>query len=298
VGASSNIRIHLPVVLSWALLAGCVHPEADDLSKNPYYPFCGSSALGPDVAAFLATHGIDCVSAGGDFGGSDWVVRGTPETRFRARSLVLRQVRNAGWLVSWPADGIVLMNEWDQIGFEKGPWIRLASVRHRERPTEEVLDRLSHAGISTLFYFGEASDVVFVKAKDAEASIALLRKAVEASVTIHHPKTCAHLPPPVIRRDAPTALTLTISGTDSEHPLREHVDDFVCSYRFSGEGIFQGYSMSSKDRPDGTLVATYELLTIPADATGFLEYSFHFKLDGREYWHGLPSESFRVPLEP
>lgn len=286
------------MLLYWALLlGGCAHPNCDDLSSNPYYTFCGGSTLGPDVGEFLAAHGIDCISAGGDLGGTDWVVRGTPEIRFRARSLVLRQVKTEGWWVSWPADCIVLMNEWDQIGWDKGPWIRLASVRHRERPTETVLGQLNQAGISAVFYFGEIVDVVFVKAKDAAASIDLLQKAADPAVTIHHPKTCAHVPPTLIRRGIPTVLTLTVSGTDNEHPLRKHVDDLTCFYRFSGGSVFEGHTMLSNDRANGTLVATYELPAIPAGTTGFLEYSFRFKLDGRDYLHEMRGRPFRIPLE-
>jgi hypothetical protein len=294
---SRTFRSHLPLVLSCVFLGGCASPKADDLSANPYHQFCYGSILGPDIASFLATHGIDCLDGGSDLGTTDWVVRGTAEERFRARALVLAQVRNAGWKVSWPADSIVLMDEWEEIGFDKGPWVHLASVRHRETATEAVLGRFRPAGIPALFLFGETSDLVFVRAVDAAAAMTLLRESKDAAVTIHQPKICAHLPPPVIRRATRTTLILMLTASDSERPLRERVEDLICAYSFPGMKSIEGHTMVSKVFADGTLMATYELPIIPAQATGFLEYSFEFTLDGRSYRHGSPGEPFRVPLE-
>jgi hypothetical protein len=55
--------------------------------------------------------------------------------------------------------------------------------------------------------------------------------------------------------------------------------------------------MQSKNLPDGTLVASYEVPTMPHETTGFFKYSFSFKLDGREYWHRPTAGRFRVPQE-
>jgi hypothetical protein len=189
------------------------------------------------------------------------------------------------------------MDEWEEIGFEKGPWVRLASVRHREIATEAIFERLGQAGIPALFLFGETSDLIFVKVVDAIATMALLKESKYAAVTVHPPKMCIHLPPPVIRRGARTVLTLILLPSDSERPLRERVGDLICAYSFHGMKNIEGHTMRSKDFADGTLVATYELPAVPVTATGFLEYWFEFTLDGRRYEHGEAFKPFRVPLE-
>ena len=284
------------LLLFCAPLAGCGPWKAPDPSDDPYYSFCGSSVLGPDLDEYLGAHGIACLAAGGDLGGTDWVIQGPPETRFRARELVQEQVHRKGWKVSWPADSIILMNQWDQIGFEKGPWIRLASVEHRLTPTQTVLSRLHRAGIPALFLFGETFDFVFVKALDASASTEILRKAPEASVQIHPPRTSVHLSPAFILKETPTSLILVISAAGTGRPLRERVTNATCSYLLPGGKQILGYWMKSQECPDGTLIATYELPPIPSEVDGSVEYSFSFDLDGRTFWHGSPSEPFRVPL--
>jgi hypothetical protein len=294
---SPKFGIHLTVLLCLTFLGSCATPTADDLSKNPYYTLCSSSILGVDIAEFLETQRIECLPGLSDLGSIPWLIRGTPKERFRARSLVLAKVKTDGWKVSWPADSIVLMNEWDQLGIEQGPWVRLASVRHRDTSTEALLERLQHIGIPSHFMFGETSDVIFVKAKDSAAAIALLKRDPDSAVTIHIPTLCSHHPPTVIRKNAPTVLTLTLAGSDTDRPLRERVDDLTCFHKVPGRDITGGYTMRSKQLPDGTLVATYEVPAMPGESTGSIAYHFTFKLDGRDYWYGSMSDPFRVPLE-
>lgn len=286
-------------IFSFVILAGCSFPKVQEDPQEPYYDLCCTPNQGlaaPDLTEYLGAYGIVCLAAGGDFGGTDWVIQGSPETRFRARELVREKVLAGGWKVTWPADHIVLMNEWDQIGFEKGPWIRLASVVHRVTPTPTLVRRLHEAGIQSLFLFGETVDFVFVKTADASASTASLQKVPDAGVQIHHAYTCEHVPPPLIRKGTPTVLSLWIPAVGTGRPLRERVTDPTCSYRVPGARHIVGYSMSLEERPDGTLVATYELPPIPSDVQGSVEYSFTFDLDARRFWHGSPSEPFRVPL--
>src|SRR5262245_10322298 len=282
------------LLLSGVLLAGCGSPQATHYSDDPWYSLCATSALGPDIDEVLAAQGIVCLAAGGGLGGTDWVIQGSPGVRFRARELVREQVRTRGWWVSWPADHIVLMNEWDQIGFEKGPWARLADVEHQVTPTGTILDRLNRAGIATVFLFGKTSDLIFVKPTDAAAATAILRKNPDASIQIHHPRTCVHDPPRVIQRGTPTRLTLLISAADTGRPLKERVTDPTCFYRLPEGTQTVGYGMNLEERPDGTLLATYDLPPIPSEVQGSVEYHFRFNLDGRSFWHGSPS--FRVPF--
>ena len=133
----------------------------------------------------LTGHGFDVLDSGGSFGGGEIVLRGPQETQFRARELVLRYVADRGWKIGWLADAIVLQDSWDQIGGEKGPWTRIAEVRHRVTSTQQVLARLNAAGLPTYFFFGETTDFIIVRCDDAVRAGQLLRAEPLPGVVIH-----------------------------------------------------------------------------------------------------------------
>ena len=80
-------------------------------------------------------------------------------------------------VVSWPADCFVPFDHAEQLGWEKGPWTKVALVRHRVMSTERLLDHLEAEGMATYFYFGETTDWVFVKSSEATRAAQLLRGA-------------------------------------------------------------------------------------------------------------------------
>lgn len=127
---------------------------------------CGQRALSPEsVTEVLGAQGFDVVDFGGSFGGMDVSFRGSLETLFKARELVLGYVETRGW--------------------EKGPWSRIAEVRHRATPTAQVLGRLQANGMPTYFHFGENTDFIFVKCEDAVRAGELLRHSPFRGVVVH-----------------------------------------------------------------------------------------------------------------
>jgi hypothetical protein len=276
------------------LLGACARIET--VSDDPYHSFCTSIQVGPDIAEYLAARGIDCMDGGADLGLSYYAVRGSRETQFRARRLVQEKARTDGWRVGWPADSIVLADQWDEIGFERGPWVRLAGIRHRDLPTENVLNRLDRAGIPALFMFGETLDLILVKSSDGPKAAAILREESDPAVVAYDREMCAHQPPRSILRGKATRVSLLLSTSLSGKPLRERVEDVMCSVRTPGHSVLYGWSMKIQETTATSILATFDLPVIPLEADGFVEYDFSFELDGRRYSHPL-STKFRVPLE-
>jgi len=156
--------------------------------EEPYFSFCTAQCqIGVDLEAELVARGFDCVGCGGSFGGNDLVLRGSRKALFRAREAVLRGVVDQGWRVGWPADSIVIQPEWEQLGWDRGPWCRVAGVQHRVTPTERVLSSLERDRTATYFYFGATADLVFVRVQDAEKAARSLGRAGWAGVEVFSP---------------------------------------------------------------------------------------------------------------
>jgi hypothetical protein len=158
------------------ILAGCSAPARASL--DGFYDFCcqraGSGELILDV---LAANRIDATQNGGSFGGLDILVRGDQGTFFRARELVLEYVKTRGWDIGWPADSVVLQ--------EDHPWMRIAEVAHRRTSTAEVVIRLQAAGLKAFFWFGEHTDLIFIRREDSVRAGHLLRDHPYPGVVVH-----------------------------------------------------------------------------------------------------------------
>src|SRR5262245_13186485 len=118
------------------LLAGCgpLHQE------YRYTGVCCQRGLSRrSIEEALTAKGFDAVGFGGSFGGTDISLRGPREDFFKAREILLQGVAAGSWDIGWLADHIILQDSWDQLGWEKGPWTRLAGVRHRVTPTPQAL---------------------------------------------------------------------------------------------------------------------------------------------------------------
>jgi hypothetical protein len=136
----------------------------------------------------MQTHGFDCVAVGGSLGGIDVSIRGTPETRLRAREFALELIAERGWKLSWLADHIIVQEPWDELGWEPGPWMRLATVEHRVTPTLQVLTRLDREGVLTYFLFGERADLIFVKSRDLARAADLVQRDALPGVVVLPPR--------------------------------------------------------------------------------------------------------------
>jgi hypothetical protein len=157
-------------------------PKGSFSSENRYYAFCCQQLDSPgSVEDVMRSHGFDCA----EYGYGDISIRGTPETRLRARELALRFVSERGWKLGWIADSMRLDNQWDELGGEKGPWKRVADVKHRVTPTAEVLLRIDRAGMPSYFEFGLSTDLIFVHSEDVGRAMTLLRLDPFPGVAIH-----------------------------------------------------------------------------------------------------------------
>jgi hypothetical protein len=128
----------------------------------------------------FASHGIKCERGGGShFMSTGVAVRGSLEDVFRARDIILKNVQERKWSVSWPADSIILPDD-PRADKRKvltpKTLVRLANVQFKSTPTFRLMELLKRQGIEAELFLGAAIDVLAVHQSDFERAAGLLKR--------------------------------------------------------------------------------------------------------------------------
>jgi hypothetical protein len=176
-----NVVGSLSVLFVAMVLAGC-RGTSDAKPEVHVYWICSTDFEFFETGAMvreLASHGITCERGGGiHFMSTGVIIRGSLNDAFRARDVILENVRGRGWIVTWPADGIILPD--DPSADKRKPLtpqslVRLVNVDYRLTPTIRVMEFLNRNALEAEIFFGDRIDVVAVHQGDLDRAVALLQ---------------------------------------------------------------------------------------------------------------------------
>jgi len=173
------------LVIPAIVCAGCSsYTKESDLRALYLCNTSGDNAT--DLVQVLSAHGFHPMFLNANWGWHGIGINGSQESVFRARQFVLQEAMARAWKIDWLADlAHAFQDEYGTARSMGSSWVRVASVRHREVSTEQLLDRLHRGGVRTQFEFGSTTDFIFVQRQDAASAATLLRVDPSPSVVVH-----------------------------------------------------------------------------------------------------------------